>query len=62
MKDLKSLSLSITKPIEESTLLMVLGGTGIETPEQSKESSSCQIIHNYNDKCNKCSKCNMCIG
>lgn len=60
MKELKTLSLSITRPLEESSLLMVLGGAGGDPPIQEKVNADCippvfvECTVNYNN-CEKCS-------
>lgn len=61
MKELKTLSLSITRPLEESSLLMVLGGAGGSSSDDKDKNitvcggsfTNCEI---------KINKCNVCVG
>lgn len=63
MKELKTLSLSITRPLEESSLLMVLGGGGGgNPPDKSKNVDSCDVTITYvqcslTGLCGYCSNC-----
>lgn len=59
MKDIKSFDLSIATPIDDASLLMVVGG-GVEArgPGQPK-TSNCEA-HSA-EKCNKCDKCDKCL-
>lgn len=60
MKDYKTMSLSIVKPLEESSLLMVLGGTSDGFIDEEKSDSNCKVLKIYEDKCDKCDKCSKC--
>ena len=59
MKNLRDLTIPIAKPLDEASLLMVLGGGGEILP--AKTTSDCQIIAEYKQKCNKCDKCDKCV-
>ena len=58
MKDIKSFDLSIATPIDDASLLMVVGG-GMEArgPGQTK-TSNCEVY--TAEKCNKCEQCDKC--
>lgn len=62
MKELKTLSLSITRPLEESSLLMVLGGAGGGTlPDKSKNGNNCGTgLTTCTGDTGNCSNCGYC--
>lgn len=62
MKELKTLSLSITRPLEESSLLMVLGGAGSGTSDDKDKNFPVCGTGSFTNCEIKVDKCNVCVG
>lgn len=64
MKELSKIKVSVAEPIDENTMLMVLGGAGdgLEPTEPTKN-NDCPVIEIKILKCDKCDKCGLvCIN